>query len=109
MAEAQAKAGHDALAFFNWDVYNVADSLEPVDDVMERLVAKNGAVEPTCEYLAKAKGHWVAVPTSFGHADQAALRAHRLVQEARARHPGDVSGNARSTTRCRMAGPGRRS
>ena len=66
VAEAQAKAGHDALAFFNWDVFNVADSLEPVDDVMQRLVAKNGAVDATCEYLAKAKGHWVAVPTSSG-------------------------------------------
>jgi len=66
VAEAQAKAGHDALAFFNWDVYNVSDALEPMDDVMQRLVAKNGAVDPTCEYLAKAKGHWVAVPTSSG-------------------------------------------
>ncbi len=66
VAEAQAKAGHDALAFFNWDVYNVADALEPMDDVMQRLVAKNGAVDPTCEYLAKAKGQWVAVPTSSG-------------------------------------------
>src|SRR3984957_9801750 len=66
VAEAQAKSGHDALAFFNWDVYNVADSLEPIDDVMGRLVAKNGAVNETCAYLAKAKGHWVAVPTSSG-------------------------------------------
>lgn len=65
-AEAQAKAGHDALAFFNWDVYNIADSLEPIDDVMQRLIAANGAADPTCEYLAKAKGHWVAVPTSSG-------------------------------------------
>ena len=66
VAEAQAKTGHDALTFFNWDVYNVADSLEPIDDVMERLVAKNGAVDATCAYLAKVKGHWVAVPTSSG-------------------------------------------
>jgi ABC-type glycerol-3-phosphate transport system substrate-binding protein len=66
VAEAQAKTGHDALAFFNWDVFNVADALEPIDDVMGRLVAKNGAVDPICEYLAKAKGHWVAVPTSSG-------------------------------------------
>jgi len=66
VAESQAKAGHDALAFFNWDVYNVADALEPMDDVMQRLIAKNGAVDPTCEYLAKAKGQWVAVPTSSG-------------------------------------------
>jgi len=66
VAEAQAKTGHDALTFFNWDVYNVSDSLEPIDDVMQRLIARNGAVDPTCEYLAKAKGHWVAVPTSSG-------------------------------------------
>jgi ABC-type glycerol-3-phosphate transport system substrate-binding protein len=66
VAEAQAKTGHDALAFYNWDVYNVADALEPIDDVMQRLIAKNGAVDKTCEYLAKAKGHWVAVPTSSG-------------------------------------------
>ena len=66
VAEAQAKAGHDALAFFNWDVFNVADALEPMDDVMQRLVAKNGAVDTTCEYLAKTKGHWAAVPTSSG-------------------------------------------
>jgi ABC-type glycerol-3-phosphate transport system substrate-binding protein len=66
VAEAQAKTGHDALAFFNWDVYNVADALEPIDDVMARLIAKNGAVSSTCEYLAKTGGRWVAVPTSSG-------------------------------------------
>ena len=27
VAEAQAKTGHDALTFFNWDVYNVSDAL----------------------------------------------------------------------------------
>src|SRR5215470_11080241 len=45
VAEAQAKAGHDALAFFNWDVFNIADALEPMDDVMGRLIARNGAVD----------------------------------------------------------------
>ena len=65
-AEAQAKAGHDALTFYNWDVHNYADALDPIDDVMARLIAANGAVSPTCTYLAKGKGHWVAVPTSSG-------------------------------------------
>ena len=65
-AEAQAKTGHDMYTFFNWDVHNVADALEPIDDVMQQLVAKNGAVNETCGYLAKVKGHWVAVPTSSG-------------------------------------------
>ncbi len=66
VAEAQAGTGHDVLAFFNWDVYNVADKLEPVDDLMSGIIAKAGAADPTCEYLAKAKGHWVAVPTTSG-------------------------------------------
>ncbi len=66
VAEAQAGTGHDVLAFFNWDVYNVADKLEPVDDLMKDIIAKAGAADPTCEYLAKAKGHWVAVPTTSG-------------------------------------------
>jgi ABC-type glycerol-3-phosphate transport system substrate-binding protein len=65
-AEAQAKAGHDALTFYNWDVHNYAESLEPIDDVMARLVASNGDVNQTCSYLAKRNNQWVAVPTSSG-------------------------------------------
>jgi hypothetical protein len=65
-AEAQAQAGHDALTFFNWDVHNYADALEPIDDVMDCLVAANGAANPTGSYLAKVKNQWVSVPTSSG-------------------------------------------
>ena len=65
-AETQAKAGHDAMTMFTWDVQNYADSLLPVDDVMARLVARNGAVSETCTYLAKVNKQWVAVPTSSG-------------------------------------------
>lgn len=65
-AEAQAKAGHDAMTFYNWDVHNYADALEPVDEVMQRLIAANGDVNQTCSYLAKRKNSWVAVPTSSG-------------------------------------------
>ena len=65
-AEAQAKTGHDMYTFFNWNVHNVADAFEPIDDVMQQLVAKHGAVNETCGYLAKVKGHWIAVPTSSG-------------------------------------------
>ena len=43
-AESQARTGHDALTFYNWDVRNYVDALEPIDDVMDRLVAANGAV-----------------------------------------------------------------
>ncbi len=53
-------------AFSDWDVYNLHDHFAPVDNVMERLIARNGAVDPTAEYLAKTKGSWTAVPTSSG-------------------------------------------
>jgi ABC-type glycerol-3-phosphate transport system substrate-binding protein len=65
-AETQAKAGHDVMTFITWDVQNYADSLEPVDDVIARLVAANGAVNSVATYLAKSKGHWAAVPSSSG-------------------------------------------
>jgi hypothetical protein len=52
-AEAQAKSGHDMYTFLNWDVYNVIDSFEPIDDVMEHLISQNGAVNETCAYIAK--------------------------------------------------------
>ncbi len=41
-AEAQAKTGHDVYAFDSWTVQQYADSLDPVDDVMKRLIAKYG-------------------------------------------------------------------
>jgi ABC-type glycerol-3-phosphate transport system substrate-binding protein len=65
-AETQAKAGHDVMTFFTWDVHNYAESLASVDDVMGRLTASYGEVNSVCSYLAKVKGHWAAVPTSSG-------------------------------------------
>ena len=65
-AEAQAKTGHDIQAFPTWEVGNNAQDLEPVDDVIAALEKKYGKVNPVCEYLAKVKGHWLAVPSSSG-------------------------------------------
>nr|WP_294505677.1 extracellular solute-binding protein [uncultured Rhodopila sp.] len=65
-AETQAKAGHDVMTFITWDVQNYADSLEPVDEVMQSLVAANGEVNRVGTYLAKYQGHWAAVPASNG-------------------------------------------
>jgi ABC-type glycerol-3-phosphate transport system substrate-binding protein len=65
-AETQAKAGHDVMTFVNWDAQNYAESMEPVDDVVKRLVAANGEVSSTATYLAKYKGHWAMVPSSSG-------------------------------------------
>ena len=65
-AEAQARTGHDVQAFPTWEVQNHADVIEPIDDVMKTLTGQYGGVNQVCEYLAKIKGHWMAVPTSSG-------------------------------------------
>jgi len=65
-AEEQAKAGHDVLHFGSWTVGNAMRSLEPVDDVVNRLIAKYGKTNPIYEYMGKPDGTWRAVPTSWG-------------------------------------------
>ena len=50
-AEAQAKTGHDVYAFDQWTVQQYADSLDPMDDVMQRLIAKYGKLGHAYEYL----------------------------------------------------------
>lgn len=65
-AEALAKAGHDVYSFPTWEIQNHVDDLEPVDDVMGRLVAKLGPVNPVSEFLGKGNGHWLGVPSSTG-------------------------------------------
>lgn len=65
-AEQQAKSGHDILAFPSWQPHGSSLHLEPVDDVMAELIKQNGKVNPTVEYLARANGRWIAVPTCVG-------------------------------------------
>ncbi len=65
-AEAQARSGHDIFQFPTWQPADHANRLVPVDDIMADLIKLNGAVNPTCEYLAKSGGHWVAVPAAVG-------------------------------------------
>jgi ABC-type glycerol-3-phosphate transport system substrate-binding protein len=65
-AETQAKAGHDVMTFITWDIQNYADSLSPVDEQMKRIVDANGAANDVVTYLARAKGHWAAVPSATG-------------------------------------------
>jgi len=95
VAEAQARVGHDMMTFQNWDMYNVARYLAPVEDVMQRLVTKYGAVSSTAEYLARSEGTWLAVPTSSG-----TLRKRSRSEDApRAgrEDAGERSGRSRST------------
>jgi len=65
-AESQAKSGHDIQAFPTWEVLNHAEVLEPMDDVMKRLSAKYGPVNPIVDYLSKTKGGYKAVPAISG-------------------------------------------
>jgi ABC-type glycerol-3-phosphate transport system substrate-binding protein len=61
-AEALARSGHDIMDFSAWEPGRYESSLEPVDDVMKEVLARNGPVGPEYEYLAKPKGKWLAVP-----------------------------------------------
>src|SRR5215216_103392 len=65
-AEAQARSGHDIMAFQAWHAPDKAKSLEPLDDVMQPLIKLNGAVNQTVEYLGKSEGKWIAVPATIG-------------------------------------------
>jgi ABC-type glycerol-3-phosphate transport system substrate-binding protein len=66
-AEAQAKTGHDIQQVPGWEVQNHAEELEPVDDIVKRLIEKYGAVAMASQYLFNVKGKWLAVPCSAGN------------------------------------------
>ena len=65
-AESQAKSGHDIMEFTNWEAAQYSAGLEPVDDVVKKVVAKNGPIDPAVEYLGKFEGHWAGVPMTRG-------------------------------------------
>lgn len=65
-AEAQAKSGHDILAFPTWEPQGRPELLEPVDDVMGDLIKEHGKVNATVEYLGRHKGTWLVVPATAG-------------------------------------------
>ncbi len=64
--EQMARTGHDVIALPMWEVHNHAAALAPVDDVMQRLIAKYGPTQKVNEYLARPKDHWIAVPSNSG-------------------------------------------
>ena len=65
-AEAQAQSGHDILAMPTWWPHAQTELLEPMNDVMKQLIAQNGAVNGTVEYLGKLGDKWHAVPICIG-------------------------------------------
>ncbi|NOG70653.1 ABC transporter substrate-binding protein [Roseicella sp. DB1501] len=80
-AQAQSRNGHDAISLTPWDVGAYADQLEPVDDVIQRLVAKYGPINPIAEYLAKHGGKWRGVPATSGTQAKPACVRYDLFQE----------------------------
>ncbi|MCW8088350.1 ABC transporter substrate-binding protein [Sabulicella glaciei] len=80
-AQAQSRSGHDIISLSPWDVGTYADQLEPVDDVMNRLIAKYGPANQVAEYLAKHRGGWRAVPATSGTQNKPALCRFDLLQE----------------------------
>ena len=81
-AEAQAKTGHDMFIIGNWEVQNQAHLLEPVDDVVKRLEDKYGPANRVSNYLGKTKGHWVAVPSSWGTQNKGPCGRISILKEA---------------------------
>jgi hypothetical protein len=65
-AEAQAKTGHDIMAHPSWQVQVHRAALEPVDDVVDRLVKEHGPLAEISEYYGKDQGHWKGVPAIAG-------------------------------------------
>ena len=65
-AEATARSGHDIMEFTNWEPAQMNAALEPVDDVVKKVVETNGPIDPAVEYLGKFQGHWLAVPMTRG-------------------------------------------
>jgi len=56
------------LSIPTWYAAGQAENLEPLDDVMQPLIAENGKVSAAAEYLGKQNGRWIAVPGTWGNA-----------------------------------------
>lgn len=80
-AEAKAKSGHDIYAFDSWTVRQYADTLLPVDDVVQSLVAQYGKLTRAHEYLGFVNGHWAAVPMSWGSASSSPCARISLLKQ----------------------------
>src|SRR5438045_4329851 len=65
-AEAQAKSGHDILSMPTWWPHANSELLEPVNDIMGPIVAENGEVNGTVNYLGQLEGKWLGGPACVG-------------------------------------------
>ena len=64
--ESQSGSGHDIMEFTNWETSQFNQALEPVDDVVTTVMAKNGPIDPAVEYLGRYQGKWLGVPMTRG-------------------------------------------
>ena len=69
------------MDFSAWEPSRYENSLEPVDDVMKEVLARNGPVGPEYEYLAKPKGKWLAIPGIRGTLVPDGVQPRRLLKE----------------------------
>lgn len=65
-AEARARSGHDIVSMPTFQTAVLAESLEPVDDMVTELTKDYGELQELGRYLAQIDGVWRAVPTSTG-------------------------------------------
>jgi hypothetical protein len=64
--ESQAKSGHDIMEFTNWEPAQFSQSLDSHDDIVKKVVAANGPIDPAVEYLGKYENRWLGVPMTRG-------------------------------------------
>src|SRR5262249_37743221 len=65
-AAAQTRTRHDNMSPPHRNVRIHQNALEPVDDVIGKLIQQYGPISPVAEYLAKIKGTWRGIPTAIG-------------------------------------------
>ena len=65
-AESRAKTGHDVFSMGVWMTSMFKNRLEPLDDVVEDIIAKHGPLLDSAKYYAHLDGHWRSVPAPTG-------------------------------------------
>jgi multiple sugar transport system substrate-binding protein len=64
-AEVEAKAGHDIVLLFNYNVALFKEHLVPLDDLANELDTLYGPWAEGAKFLAFLDGHWWAIPWCF--------------------------------------------
>jgi hypothetical protein len=65
-AEARDQSGHDLVWLWDWEATRYRDALEPVDDIVEGLIAEYGPFAENASYLGQHDGTWRAVAAPCG-------------------------------------------